>query len=144
MAKRHVHGYISVLFVFAAMNIGFIALHKHSFSLAICYAILTIFAYCIVAVVYCSKCQCRDTCNHLLIGMLSKFLSRPNLSPYTKTDVIFGVAIPVGITILLPQFWLSKYPALLLSFWVLLLIGTIEIIFFVCKGCENKKCSMCR
>jgi uncharacterized membrane protein YuzA (DUF378 family) len=144
VAKVHIHGCISVLFVIAAMMIGFIAILKFSLLFAVCFATLTIIAYCVIAAVYCSKCNCRDTCNHLFVGMLSKAISRPNNKPYTKSDMFYGAALPIGITVILPQFWLLKSPSLLLSFWGLLLIGATEIILFVCKGCRNRKCSMCR
>ena len=144
MDTTRIHGIISVLFVIAAMVIGFIAIFQNSLLLSIGYATLILISYFIIAAVYCSKCLCRDTCNHLFVGMLSKHLSRPNKSPYTKSDMFYGAALPIGITVFLPQFWLIKSPVLLFSFWVLLLIGAAEIIFFVCKGCNNRKCSMCR
>lgn len=144
MAKVHLHGIISVFFVIAAMITGFIAIFYNSSLIAFCYAMIVLVAYCVIAKVYCSKCQCRDTCNHLFVGMLSKLLSRPNKVPYTKSDMFYGAALPIGITVSLPQFWLIKSPLLLLLFWVLLLIGATEIILFVCKGCKNTKCSMYR
>lgn len=144
MPKVHWHGYLSVLFVVAAMIIGFIAIHHDSTLPAVSYAIVVIVAYCIIAAVYCSKCGCRDTCNHLFVGMLSKALSKPNTRSYTKRDMIYGAILPIGVTVILPQFWLIKSLPLLFSFWILLLLGAAEIILFVCKGCRNLKCSMCR
>jgi hypothetical protein len=144
IAKVHVHGCISVVFVIAAMVIGFIAIFQQSLVLAVCYAILVLIGYSVVAAVYCSKCPCRGSCNHLFVGMISKLLSKPNESPYTKSDMVFGAVLPITVIMILPQFWLVKSPVLLLSFWVLLLTGAAEIILFVCKGCRNRKCSMCR
>lgn len=142
--KVHLHGFVSVIFVIAAMTIGFVAIFRDSAVLATFFAMIVAFVYCVIAVVFCSKCCCRDTCNHLFVGILSKVLSKSKTTPYTNWDMLFGAILPIGIAIILPQFWLIKFPTLLLSFWILLLIGATEIILFVCKGCRNTKCSMCR
>jgi len=128
MAKVHLHGIISVLFVIAAMIIGFIAIFYKSSLIAFCYAMIVLVAYCVIAAVYCSKCQCRDTCNHLFVGMLSKLLSRPNKAPYTKSDMFYGAALPIGITVSLPQFWLFKSPLLLIC---IIYLTTLLFLFLI-------------
>jgi hypothetical protein len=43
-----------------------------------------------------------------------------------------------------PQIWLWQTKALFVAYWILLLIGFAEILFFVCRACNNENCPMCQ
>jgi hypothetical protein len=46
---------------------------------------------------------------------------------------LFGFPIP----------WLWRSTVLYFGYWLLLLLGLAEILFFVCRTCRNENCPMC-
>jgi hypothetical protein len=137
------HGIISIIFVLIAFSIGIISVAINSLLWGFVDFLLVPIAFVVVAIVYCSKCKCRETCNHVIIGKLSILLSKRNSNPYTAFDWTIGLA-PMVIALIFPQYWLIRNPLLLICFWSFLLFGGFEALFCVCNRCNNYKCKLCR
>ena len=137
------HGIISITLYCAAFAVGCISAFMSSFGFGLISIFLVIIAFIVVAAVYCSKCQCREKCNHFFIGKLSIILSKRNNKPYNTFDYIVGLS-PMLMLVVFQQFFLLHQPFLLISYWILLLAGAAEALVFVCSGCRNYKCKMCR
>ncbi len=137
------HGIVSIILISVALAIGFFAIYQSSvlFSLGFVAVILT--AVLILSVTYCAKCQVRNNCNHYIFGKVSEFLSKPNPEEYNLTDNLI-TAVFVGVVVIYPQFWLIENTPLFVAYWSLIAITGIDVLFFVCNKCKNKKCMLCR
>lgn len=93
---------------------------------------------------YCAKCPCRMTaCAHVLPGLVTRLLPRRVAGAYRWPDYC-GLAIGVLAVFAVPQAALSRQPELLALFWGLVAVALVEIVLFLCRGCPNKKCLLCR
>ncbi len=123
--KYNVHGIISIVLIFISFGIGIASIAIYSVFVSLISALTIILAFITISIIYCSKCKCRDNCNHLIIGKISIRFSKFN---------------SVG----LPQNWLIKNPTLIILYWGFIVLAGLEVYFFVCNNCLNDKCSMCR
>lgn len=142
--KLKTHGTISISIIFTALIIGFLSIFEYSLPFSILYVGAILLFLFLVGFIYCSKCLSRDNCNHLFMGSLSKLISPYKKGKYTKFDIIVGVVLPMLIIYILPQFWLYKNIYYMVSFWVLTLIGLIDVVIVVCVNCSNTKCMLCK
>ena len=142
--KANTHGVISLLIVFTSFILGIVAIIPYSYVMAFISLFLVVLAFFCVSFLYCSKCTCREKCNHILIGKLSVLLIEKKAGKYSLSDLILGVMLPFGIAIAFPQYWLIQNLPLFILYWSLLLIALIEITMLVCNNCKNDKCSLCR
>lgn len=142
--KINIHGLMSLLLFINAFGVALLSIGSESIFAASIFLLLFIAFFIVVAVVYCSKCLCRKNCNHLIIGRLSIFLTKARPGAYTRTDFVLGVILPLLPVIIMPQFYLIGNIIHLLMFWIFFTLSSLEIIFFVCKGCTNSKCPMCK
>ena len=142
--NANVHGIVSLLLTFDAVAVALISIGQQSILMAGTYLLLFILALIIIAVMYCTKCLCRNNCNHLIIGWLSTKLSKPKPGKYNTKDWVLGVVLPYSPVIVIPQFYLYQNFFYLVLFWFLLGISVIEVNFYVCRGCKNTKCAMCK
>ncbi len=134
------HGVFSLVLIVISIVIGIVAISFTSVVQALIYIAITIFAFGCVVYFYCLKCPCRlDSCGHVLPGKLTSLFPKRPSDTYLALDILATV-IALAIIIFFPQYWLWKYKILFLVFWLLLLIGTAEILLFVCKECKNAKC----
>ena len=140
---RNLHGIISIVFYFAAFGIGFISILQVSQILSVIYLLVIIAFTLIISLTYCRKCSVRNNCIHHIFGKISETLSKPNPKEYNFWDFI-AVAVPTAAVIIFPQFWLIDNIVFLLFFWLFTVIAGLEVWFFVCNKCLNKKCAMCR
>ena len=140
----NIHGYISVTLFFAALFTGFYSISIYSLLIASIYMVVCFAALSVVAASYCSKCRCRNNCNHWIIGKLSVLFSKPKDGAYTMSDLFIKTLFPLALIIAFPQYWLIKSLVLFITYWAVSLVAGIEIYFFVCNKCLNAKCSMCR
>ncbi len=143
-SKCNTHGIISMLLMLDATTVAMISIAQQSKIMAGVYLLLFLTFLLVVAKFYCSKCLCRENCNHLIIGWISQKISKKKYGNYTTRDLIFGVTIPFLPTLIIPQFYLYNNIFYLLLYWFFFGIAAVEINFYVCKGCRNTKCSMCR
>jgi hypothetical protein len=142
--KWNTHGIISMLLMLDATTVALISIAQQSKIMAGVYFLFFLAFLFIVAKFYCSKCLCRENCNHLIIGWMSQKMSKKKYGSYTTRDLIFGVILPFLPILIIPQFYLYHNIFYLLLYWGLFGIAAVEINIYVCKGCRNTKCSMCR
>jgi hypothetical protein len=142
--KYNVHGIISIVLIFISFGIGIASIAIYSVIVSLINLLTIFLAFVTISIVYCSKCKCRDNCNHLIIGKISILFSKFNPDKYKNKDLILGVMIPMLIAIGLPQYWLINNPTLLFLYWGFIVLAGLEVYFFVCNNCLNDKCSMCR
>jgi hypothetical protein len=142
--KMNIHGIISILLIFDATAVALISIAQQSVFMAGIYLFLFLAFLIIVSIIYCSKCKCRDRCNHLIIGWLSQKLSKKKYGNYTAKNLVLGVIIPILPLLVIPQFYLYHNLFYLLLYWILFGVAAVEINLYVCRGCRNTKCSMCK
>jgi len=135
----------SILLVFVALGIASSQLFQASVIFGFVYLVCIPIAFLNVSYHYCRKCPhvANDTCRHVVLGWAVKKLFKYNLSSkYTFKDLIFA-AVPLGILVILPQYWLFVNMPLFVVFWVLMLIAVMIVRTGVCVTCQNTKCSFC-
>ena len=89
---------------------------------------------------YCAKCICRkDACSHVFPGKLTSLLPARKQGSYAFMDYL-GTALPLVALFGFPQCWLWKSKAVFIAYWILILLGLIEIFFLVCRDCRNENC----
>jgi hypothetical protein len=134
------HGVLSLLFVFTAVMMVLIYLLSLSVGLGLVYLAIIIIANPLVIYAYCGKCLCREhACSHVFPGKLTRFLPPRKQGSYTIADYAWtGIAFVALLGF--PQAWLWHSSILFAVFWLLLIVGLIEILFRVCPRCQNKHC----
>ncbi len=133
-----------MLLIFDASTVALVSIAQESMIMAAIYLLLFMASFVIISISYCSKCSCRENCNHLIMGWISQKLSKKKYGAYTKKEIVFGVVLPLIPTLLIPQFYLYHNTLYLVLYWLLFGIAGLEIYFYVCKGCKNTKCLMRR
>ena len=134
------NGITSLLFFGMSVLIGLYILRTNSVNLAILYIVIMLATAIMIPYVYCTKCPCRKTnCAHVLPGLITRFMPDRDSESYTVIDWAI-VMILLGLLILLPQFWLYENILLFSIFWILSITAVLQIQFFICKTCDNKKC----
>ena len=141
--KTHKHGIISIILFFFAIVLGTIAIINISFFIAKIYIILVIVGFLSVIYSYCTKCEARFNCGHVILGKIAKWLPKRKNTNYSFWDYL-GVIIPMLIIILYPQVWLWKIKWMFVLFWLLCGISVFVISFYVCTSCKNSKCALCK
>ena len=138
-----IHGVISLLLITAAVLIALVSMFSQSISRGLVYLTVLIIANPIVLYSYCAKCLCRvDSCSHVIPGQLTRMLPARKPGRYTFMDY-FGTAMSLIVLFGFPQFWLWQNRAMFALFWGMLIIGLVEITFFVCRTCNNNNCPNC-
>ena len=133
-----------MLLIFDATIVALISIAQQSVLMTGIYLIFFLAFLVIVSIFYCSKCVCRESCNHLIMGWISQKLSKKKYGSYTTKELIFGVILPLLPILIIPQFYLFQNVFYLVLYWVLFGIAALEIKFYVCKACRNTKCLMCQ
>ena len=142
--KNRIHGLISILLVISAFLIGMYAVISQSLVYGLVYVCVIAASPFIIGYAFCSKCPCRlDSCGHIFVGKITKYVPDRTQSEYTIADYI-AVFVPMLILIAFPQLWLWDNKILLGIFWMFFLVAAIEINFFVCTRCGNKACALCK
>lgn len=137
------NGITSLLFTGISLLIGLYILWLYSINLAILYLSIMIIAAVLIPYVYCTKCPCRNTsCAHVLPGLITRLMPNRESESYTSFDLAI-VGLFMGVLIFMPQYWLFQNLFLFSIFWILLKIAFLQILLFICKTCDNKKCLMC-
>ncbi|NYT06341.1 MAG: hypothetical protein GKC04_08270, partial [Methanomicrobiales archaeon] len=108
------------------------------------YVLLSAGAVMLAIGAFCTKCpEQGSACAHGVPGVLAeRFLPR-RTGPYSAWDYA-AAAVGVLVTILLPQAWLIAQLALLVLFWVLVVMAALAIGCRVCPGCGNAGCPLAR
>jgi len=141
--RNRFHGVFSLILFSVAIVIGFFAILNDSFTSGVVYVGLVAISVLIILYAYCVKCEIReDSCRHVIPGKIASMMPRRASGRYTFLDY-GGVALPLVVILGFPQIWLAGHRTLLFLFWVLVVLGLVEILIFVCCGCGNRKCPIC-
>ena len=136
------HGVFSLILILISVVIALIYLLGKSTGWGLVYLCIIIIANPIVLYSYCAKCPGReDDCSHVIPGRLNRLLPARKPGPYSQMD-FFSTAISLTVLFGFPQAWLWQNPAIFIAFWILLIVGLVEILFFVCGTCSNDNCPM--
>lgn len=138
------HGVTSLLLIITAFILGFYQIMLASTLFGLIYLGIFALTYCSLFLTYCSKCPADiKTCPHVFQGALKVIFPVKKEGSYTTTD--YGiVALGFLAIALFPQYWLKENLFLLISFWLILSFGLLQIKTQVCTGCCNKKCILCK
>lgn len=140
--NRQIHGVIGLLVVVVAVFLGVYAIWLYSVKLALLYIVLALLLSLILVYAFCAKCPCRKhACGHVFPGKLTAVLPGRKPGKYTSLDYI-GVAVPLAIIVLFPQYWLRSRIVLFTAFWVILILACAYIYSAVCHGCGNNFCPL--
>ena len=140
---RRFHGVFSLLLVFGALIIGLVSVFHESVVMGVVYLVIVLVSLPTIVYAFCSKCTCRlDSCGHVLPGPLTPWLPQRKQGDYTRLDFA-GLLVPFLVLAAFPQWWLWKSMVLFAVFWVLFLLGLVEIRRCVCPDCTNKRCPLC-
>jgi hypothetical protein len=138
------HGVFSLLLILAAVVMALFYLLSRSIGWGLVYLCIIIIANPVILYSYCAKCLCRqDACSHIFPGKLTRLLPARKQAPYSFLDY-FTTAISFTVLFGFPQVWLRQRPAIFILFWILLIVGLVEILIFVCRACSNTNCPNCR
>ena len=141
--NRQFHGVLSLLLVLGALIAGLVSVFHESVGMGVVYLVIILVSLPTIVYAYCSKCTCRmDSCGHVLPGLLKRLLPQRKQVSYTHLDFA-GLLVPFLVMIAFPQWWLWKGMVLFAVFWVLFLLGLVEIRRYVCPDCTNKRCPLC-
>jgi len=137
------HGVLSLLLILASVIIAIGYMLGKSINWGLVYLGIVVLANPMVLYSYCAKCLCReDACSHVIPGWLTRLLPTRKAGPYSFMDYL-GTALPLVALFGFPQIWLWQSKGLLILFWILVTIGLVEILLFVCRTCRNANCPNC-
>ena len=141
--KNNFHGVFSLILILASIVIALSYMLNESAGWGLIYLGIIILANPTVLYAYCAKCVCRDdACSHVYPGKLTRLLPTRKQGPYTIMDY-FWTALSLIALFGFPLIWLWRNTVFYFGYWLLLLTGLAEILFFVYRSCPNKNCSMC-
>ena len=136
------HGLVSLALVFSAVGIALIYMLKLSVALGVVYLAVIIITLPVVLYSYCAKCTCRDgACSHVFPGRLTRLLPARKPGPYSRMDYL-GTALSLLALFGFPQLWLWQTKTVFIVFWIILTAALVEIIFLVCRTCNNQSCPL--
>jgi hypothetical protein len=136
------HGLFSLTLVFAAVGIALIYMLKLSTASGLLYLALIIIAIPIVLYAYCAKCTCRNgACSHVFPGRLTRLLPARKPGPYSLMDYL-GTVLSLLALFGFPQLWLWQTKTVFIVFWIILAAALVEILFLVCRTCNNQSCPL--
>ena len=137
------HGAFSLILILISVVIALGYMLINSMGWGIVYLGTIVVANPIVLYSYCAKCLGReDACSHIIPGKLTRLLPIRKQGPYSFWDY-FATALSLTALLGFPQFWLWQSKGIFTLFWILVTIGLVEILFFVCRTCRNANCPNC-
>ena len=141
--RSNFHGVLSLILILASVVMALSHMLRVSPGWGLIYLGLIILVNPIVLYAYCAKCLCRDDkCSHVFPGKLTRLIPPRKQGPYTLMDY-FWTALSLIALFGFPIPWLWQSTGLFFGYWLLLLFGLAEILFFVCHTCRNQNCPMC-
>ena len=138
------HGVFSLLLILASVVIAVVFMLSNFIGWGLVYLGIMVLANPIALYSYCAKCLCReDACSHIIPGKLTRLLPVRREGPYSFGDY-FATALSLVALLGFPQIWLWRSKGLFVLFWILVTIGLVEILLFVCRTCRNANCPNCK
>ena len=140
--KRSFHGVFSLVLILAAVVTALIYIFGVSMAWGLVYVGAIVLANPMALYAYCAKCACREfDCSHIFPGKLAGLLPPRAQGPYTGVDYL-GTALSLIVLLGVPQFWIWRNKAVFIAYWIPILLGLVEIRFWVCRDCRNENCPM--
>ena len=133
------YGVIGLVMLTAAVLVGLYGIFRYSVTAAGIYLIGSIAVFLIFVYAFCAKCPIRDTCTHVIQGMVTHLMPGRTPGAYSRSDLL-GTLLFFGFVALFPQYWLIRNPVLMLVFWILFIGNLVITHYGCCKGCGNKYC----
>jgi hypothetical protein len=141
--SREFHGVLGLILVLGALVVGLASILGQSVVVGTIYLAMLLAATPIMVYAFCSKCPCRlDGCGHVFPGKLTRLLPSRTPGRYTGLDLA-GLILLLVLLLAFPQGWLWGNIVLAVVFWVLVVLGIIEIRLYVCPQCTNADCPLC-
>lgn len=139
-----VYGVLSLVAFAGAVAIAALAGWRESPALGVAYVALALVSLLAIVAVFCSKCADRDRCGHVVLGPVARLMRREiRKGAYTGVELALN-SIALALIFLLPLGWLWRFPLALGGFFLLLLLGSIDIRARVCPACGNAACPLSR
>jgi len=135
------YGFIGLIMLIAAVFVGLYGILPYSVTAAGIYLVGSIAVFLIFVYAFCAKCPVRDTCRHVIQGILTHCMPGRTPGQYSRSDLI-GLLLFFGFVALFPQSWLIRNLLLMLVFWLLFLGNLVITHFMCCKGCGNIYCML--
>lgn len=136
-------GVLSLALVALASLIAFFVVFAESALYGAIYLGILILAPLVILRLYCTKCPCQENCAHVFPGKIAARFFAKREGPYTATDILFfGLAMLLLIGY--PQIWLIADQGFLLIYWILVILGGIQVLFVLCRRCGNHYCMLNR
>jgi hypothetical protein len=134
------HGSLTLMMIFVALIIGSYSIYLYSSFWGWIYLGIVVIGTIVIVNLFCTKCPARITgCPHVLPGFLTRLFPQRENKPYTRSELI-GTMLPIILWILIPQFWIWRYPLLGILFCIFLIIPVIQIRIILCPECSNNCC----
>ncbi|MFX0115296.1 MAG: hypothetical protein ACFFB3_12175 [Candidatus Hodarchaeota archaeon] len=134
-------GVLSLSFVALASLIAIYAIFTESTLYGTIYLGILILAPFVILRFYCTKCPCQKNCAHIFPGKIAEHFFAKREGSYTATDILFfGFAMLLLIGY--PQIWLIADQGFLLIYWILVVLGGIQVLFVLCRRCGNHYCML--
>ena len=143
MEKHRAHGLFSLIFLSIAFVTAIATFILNGYEI-VGMVYLGIIIFCVLLVVrfFCSKCMCgAKKCSHLFIGALTAFFKDRKGEDYKMADIVITMFC-LAVLFLFPQYWLWSFTVPAIIFITMSMVGILEILLFVCRGCENEKCPL--
>jgi len=137
--NRDLYGVTSLIFILTAILLADLDLFENKSVWGIVYALVILTSSFLIIYVFCAKCPCKNECRHIIPGRLARAFKSKTSGPYSKIENAI-VVILLLLLIGFPQIWLWNSTDLFFAFWILIIIGLIQIRTVVCKGCKNSFC----
>lgn len=138
MKTHQIYGTISLGLMGIAVAIAAVVMFLTSWGLGISYLVLGGVGGMAVMYGFCAKCPTKECCGHVVPGKIAMYFNR---KPEAYTPVELGILVIVVIMLIgMPQFWLWRYPVLLVAFWALSAVAFVMIRMTMCRVCENVYC----
>ncbi len=137
------YGVLSLMLGVVAFLIAVFAVAKVSLFMGILYLLILLILFTVIIYSYCTKCTCRFSCSHVIVGKITELFPEREQGSYTGNE-IFAVIASLIIMVSFPQVYLLRDYRLLFIFWGLLVVTILLIYFRVCKSCKNENCFVCK
>jgi len=142
--ENRFHGVVSLVLIAGAFLLGFLIILKSNVFAGLLYGVLVLIGAFLIVYAFCTKCPIRTSgCRHVFPGQLTAWLPARPQTAYTPVDYL-AVGVVLIVLIGYPHPWLLEHIGSLLVFWFFLAVGLTEIVLFVCKGCGNLQCLVCK
>ena len=140
---KKTYGVITLLFVLPLLGIGMLIIESDSYFWHLVYIAGCLSGAGLIIATYCTRCNCRANCNHILPGRLASLLPKPKSETYTPATYSI-VALSLMFIVLFPLLWAHHHLFMVMVFLIGWSLNYLIIRFKICSGCLNRRCPLAR